>query len=49
MVAETLKRVQFQERLNQFGTSIGQIGGLDTDAEGNLVVFHRASRKWERE
>ena len=28
---------------------IGQVGGLATEKNGNLVVFHRASRKWEFE
>jgi hypothetical protein len=26
--------------------SIGQIGGIDTDADGKLIVFHRGSRRW---
>lgn len=28
---------------------IGQVGGLDSDKDGNLLVFHRATRKWEYE
>jgi hypothetical protein len=28
---------------------VGQIGGIDTDNEGNIAVFHRASRKWTYE
>ena len=29
-----------------FKDSIGQIGGLDIDLNGKLVVFHRGDRKW---
>jgi hypothetical protein len=28
---------------------IGSVGGLATHKNGNLIVFHRASRKWEFE
>ena len=28
--------------------SIGQVGGLTTNKENNLLVFHRASRRWDR-
>lgn len=27
-------------------TRIGQVGGIATDFDGNLIVFHRADRKW---
>lgn len=26
--------------------SIGQVGGLDTTSNGDLLVFHRADRVW---
>lgn len=26
---------------------IGQVGGLAADSVGNVVVFHRASRRWD--
>jgi hypothetical protein len=29
--------------------TIGQIGGIDTDLDGKLVVFHRGNRKWNFE
>jgi peptidylamidoglycolate lyase len=43
------KKVQFIERVYPIASldQIGQIAGLDTDENGDLVVFHRASRKWE--
>ena len=25
---------------------IGQVGGIDTDLDGKLIVFHRGSRRW---
>jgi len=43
---EDLKQVQFVNRLNPALNSIGQIGGIDTSFDGNIVVFHRGSRKW---
>ena len=45
------KSVEFIERIYPSNTidSIGQVGGLDTDANGDLVVFHRGSRKWAQE
>lgn len=30
-------------------TKIGQVGGLDTNLNGNLVIFHRGSRVWQFE
>lgn len=27
---------------------IGQVGGIALDTDGNLVVFHRADRRWDR-
>lgn len=38
--------VEFLKRITPVKTKIGQVGGLDTDENGNLVVFHRGSRKW---
>ncbi|KAJ7339645.1 hypothetical protein OS493_006052 [Desmophyllum pertusum] len=29
------------------GTKLGQVTAVDTDSEGNVFIFHRASRKWE--
>ena len=29
--------------------SIGQIGGIEVDLNGNLVVFHRADREYSNE
>ena len=40
------KQVVFSERVTPVGSHIGQVGGLDTDHNGNLIVFHRATRKW---
>lgn len=43
------KSVAFIERVypsTVIGSSIGQVGGLDTDLNGDLVVFHRGSRRW---
>lgn len=40
------RRVEFLKRITPQQTKIGQIGGLDTDSDGNLVIFHRGSRKW---
>jgi len=39
-------QVEFLRRIMPLQTHIGQIGGLDTDSTGNLVVFHRSDRKW---
>lgn len=38
--------MEFLERIVPVDTHIGQVGGLDTDHNGNLAVFHRGSRKW---
>lgn len=27
--------------------SVGQIGGIATDKDGNVVIFHRGSHKWD--
>ena len=45
------KAVEFIERIYPSDSidSIGQVGGLDTDLNGDLVVFHRGSRKWTQE
>jgi hypothetical protein len=32
-----------------FKDSIGQIGGIEIDLNDDLVVFHRADRKWSNE
>ena len=32
-----------------FKDSIGQIGGIGIDLNDDLVVFHRADRKWSNE
>lgn len=40
------RQVEFLHRIMPLKTNIGQVGGLDTDMDGNLVVFHRGSRKW---
>lgn len=40
------RQVEFLGRIMPSKTSIGQVGGLDTDHDGNLIVFHRGSRKW---
>lgn len=41
-----IKQVKFLHRINPAQNSIGQVGGIDTSFDGNLVVFHRGSRKW---
>lgn len=28
-------------------SKIGQVGGLDTLADGNLLIFHRGERTWK--
>lgn len=38
------RQVEFLQRI--LPNKIGQVGGLDTDGEGNLIIFHRGSRKW---
>lgn len=46
---EFLKRLDFCPKTQVDEKScprIGQVGGLDTDSYGNLLVFHRGSRKW---
>ena len=43
---EDIKQVIFVHRINPAPNSIGQVGGIDTSFDGNLVVFHRGSRKW---
>lgn len=43
---DDIKQIQFVNRLNPALNSIGQIGGIDTSFDGNIVVFHRGSRKW---
>ena len=46
------KTVEFIDRVYPslaMKQSIGQVGGLDTDLNGDLVVFHRGSRKWQGE
>lgn len=40
------RQVEFLRRIMPVNTKIGQVGGLDTDSEGNLIVFHRGSRRW---
>lgn len=40
--ANFLKTIGPSEKLGM----VGQVGGLDTDPAGNLVIFHRGSRKW---
>jgi hypothetical protein len=32
-----------------FKDSVGQIGGIEIDLNDELVVFHRADRKWSNE
>ena len=29
--------------------ALGQVTAVDTDARGNVFIFHRASRRWEIE
>ncbi|RNA28303.1 peptidylglycine alpha-amidating monooxygenase [Brachionus plicatilis] len=46
------KQVEFFKVFNpsedlKLQTKIGQVGGLDTNMNGNLVVFHRGSRVWQ--
>lgn len=43
---EDNKKVSFSNRIDPALNSIGQVGGIDTSFDGNLVVFHRGSRKW---
>ena len=43
---EEVKQVTFLNRIEPSLNSIGQVGGLDTSFDGDLVVFHRGSRKW---
>lgn len=40
------RQVEFLNRIMPLKNKIGQVGGLDTDIDGNLIVFHRGSRKW---
>lgn len=41
------KTIKFLKTLSpKLSSQIGQVGGLDTDPNGNLVIFHRGSRKW---
>jgi hypothetical protein len=40
-----LQRVYPSEKIK----SIGQVGGVDTDIDGNLIVFHRGNRVWSFE
>jgi len=28
---------------------LGQVTAVDTDKDGNVVIFHRASRQWQAE
>jgi len=42
----SLRQVEFLRRIMPLKTKIGQVGGVDTDSDGNLVVFHRGERKW---
>jgi hypothetical protein len=46
-----VKTVEFLERVYPTSkiNSIGQVGGLDTDSNGDLIVFHRATRTWATE
>jgi hypothetical protein len=46
MKNEDIKKISFLYRINPALNSIGQVGGIDTSFDGNLVVFHRGSRKW---
>lgn len=32
---------------NKLKTRIGQVGGLDTDVNGDLLIFHRGDREWD--
>ena len=29
--------------------NFGQVTAVDVDADGNVVIFHRASRQWQAE
>jgi len=40
------RQVEFIKRIMPTNTKIGQIGGIDTDEDRNLLVFHRGQRKW---
>jgi len=40
-----LQRVYPSEKIK----FIGQVGGVDTDIDGNLIVFHRGNRVWTYE
>lgn len=40
------RQVDFLRRIVPLKHQIGQVGGLDTDNSNNLLVFHRATRKW---
>jgi hypothetical protein len=48
MIGST-KKVEFVQRILPESNKIGQIGGIDTDKNGDLVIFHRGSRKWQYE
>lgn len=44
------KKVEYLKTINPiFKVNIGQVGGLDTDVNGDLMVFHRGSRIWDFE
>ena len=34
---------------NPANVKLGQVTAVDTDADGNVVIFHRGSRRWQAE
>ena len=44
--------VKYSRTLNtspRLASVVKQVGGLAVESNGNLVVFHRGSRKWQYE
>ncbi|KAL9986000.1 hypothetical protein ACROYT_G000053 [Oculina patagonica] len=47
LLLEEDSRWQRNNPADQGTGALGQVTAVDTDAQGNVFIFHRASRKWE--